>query len=138
MVQFNDRSTGEDVELEANTPQEDDDAHHAILQHIADLSRIARTQKNATTATTLDQLDTARESALSSMRSHSQGNLIAAQANMHSAAGYAKIAAESLGIPNGSSPAVEASMHIADKASDVSDDYQRKTGGTHFTVGRFN
>ena len=137
MVQFNDRSSGEQIDLGANEPQEDSEQHAAILQHIADLSRIARSKKD-TPATVFDQLDTARESALSSVKAHSEGNLIAAQANMHNAAAYSKIATESLGIPTGATPEVEKSMDIANKASDANDDYQRKTGGTHFTVGRFN
>jgi len=136
VVQFNNRTTGEQVNLEANEPQADVEHHGAILKHIAEMSRIARTKKDTPT-TVFDHLDTARESALSSMKSHSEGNLIASQANMQSAAGYTKIAAESLGIPLGATPEVEASMSHANEASDVNDDYQRKTGGTHFTVGRF-
>lgn len=136
MVQFNNRTTGEQVDLEANEPQEEVEHHAAILKHIADLAKIARENKD-TPATVFDHIDTARDSALSSMKSHSEGNLISAQANMHGAAAYSNIAAEALGIPTGATPSVEAAMSTANKASDVSDDYQRKTGGTHFSVGRF-
>ena len=137
MVQFNDRSSGEQVDLGANEPQEDSEQHAAILQHIADLSRLARSKKDSP-VTVFDHLDTARESALSSVKAHSEGNLLSAQANMHNAAAYSKIAAEALGIHDGATPEVEKSMAVANKASDVNDDYQRKTGGTNFTVGRFN
>ena len=136
MVQFNNRTTGEQVDLEANEPQAEVEHHGAILKHIAEMTRIARTKKE-TPSTVFDQLATARESAFSSMKSHKEGNLVAAQANMHGAAAYTRIAAESLGIPVGATPEVEQSMTLANKASDVSDDYQRKTGGTHFSVGRF-
>lgn len=136
MVQFNNRTTGEQVDLEANEPQAEVEHHGAILKHIAEMTRIARTKEDTPT-TVFDHLDTARDSAFSSMKSHAEGNLIAAQANMQGAAGYTKIAAEALGIPTGATPEVEASMSHANNASDVNDDYQRKTGGTHFTVGRF-
>jgi len=138
MVQFNDRSTGQQSELSANTPQENAHHHVDILSNIANQYKVASSMGDKAPLTVFDHLDTARNAALSSMVDHSAGNLISAQANMHSASAYSKIAAESLGIPNGLTPEVQQSQDIANSSSDVNDNYMRKTGGTNYSVGRFH
>lgn len=137
MVQFNDRSTGQQSELGAKVPQENAHHHVDILSNIAKQYKVASSMGNKAPATTFDHLDTARNAALSSMVDHSAGNMLSAQANMHSASAYSKIAAESLGIPNGLTPEVQKSQDIANSSSDINDNYMRKTGGTNYSVGRF-
>jgi len=136
-MKFNNRSTGEQVELGANIPQEDAHHHVDILGNIANQYKVASSIGDKAPTTVFNHLDTARNAALSSMVDHSAGNMISAQANMHSAAAYSKIAAEALGIPNGLTPEVEQSQLLANNSSDVSDNYMRKTGGTNYSVGRF-
>lgn len=138
MVEFNNRTDGTHIELGANIPQHDMHHHEDILAHIAHQYRVVASMGKNAPVTALDNLDTARDAAFSSMKSHQEGNAIAAQANMQSAAGHVRIAAEALGIPSGATPEVEQSMGIANQASDTNDDYQRKTGGTQFTIGRFS
>jgi hypothetical protein len=138
MVQFNDRSTGKLVDLGANIPKKDAHHHVDVLGNIAYQYRVASSLGDKAPKTVLDHLDTARNAALSSVVAHSAGNMISAQANMHSAAAYSKIAAESLGISNGANPEVQQSQNLANSSADSNDNYMRETGGTDYSVGRFN
>jgi hypothetical protein len=138
MVQFNDRNTGEQVELSANTPQLDAIHHEQILKQIAAQYRVASSLGKNAPATVLDQLDAARDAAFTSMKAHKEGNMISAHSNMRHAAALSAVAAEHMGIPTGLTPEVQKMMDLANKSADVNDEYMRQTNGNDYTVGRFN